>query len=140
MRTSRSRSQLSSFTDEPIALGTMGYLRARSKRRLFTLLLEEFKKSGITQAQLARRLNMDKSLVSRYLGTPANWEFETLCDFFFAICGCVMDVHLTHPLEGEASGIPNRATSEGQNVMPQPAARSVEPVSRDDKQIVYMAA
>jgi hypothetical protein len=87
MITSQSRTLLSNHTVEPIPVGTLGYMRARAKRRVFTILLTAFEKSGMTRAQLARRLEMDKSLLSRYLGKPANWEFETLCDFFFAITG-----------------------------------------------------
>jgi transcriptional regulator with XRE-family HTH domain len=64
---------------------------------MFTVLTEAFQKSGLTQAQVARRLNMDRALVSRYLGTPANWEFETLCDLFFAICGAVLNPELSFP-------------------------------------------
>jgi transcriptional regulator with XRE-family HTH domain len=90
---------LSDHTREPIPDGTLGYIRARGKRRLFTVLLEEFGKAGITKAQLARRLNMDKSLLSRYLGTPANWEFETLCDLFYAISGTILRPELAYPIE-----------------------------------------
>ena len=99
MPISPGRFALSSHIAEPIPEGTLGYIRARSKRRLFTVLLEEFEKAGITQAELARRLNMDRSLVSRYLGSPSNWEYETLCDLFYAISGATIKPELAYPVE-----------------------------------------
>jgi hypothetical protein len=92
------RSALSEHTAEPIPLGTLGYIRARAKRAMFSLLIEEFKKSGISKARLARRLNMDPALVSRLLGTPANWRFETICDLLFGISGAVPRPEVTYPL------------------------------------------
>jgi hypothetical protein len=111
MPTSLSRSALSSHTAEPIPAGTLSYLRTRSKRSLFSLLLSEFEKSGISKATLARRLNMDPALVSRYLGTPANWEHETICDLFFAISGALPAAELAYPL-GNAASEPTRENLE----------------------------
>jgi hypothetical protein len=98
MPTSLSRSLLSEHTSEPIPSGTLSYIRTRTKRSLFSLLLREFEKSEISRATLARRLNMDPALVSRYLGTPANWEYETICDLFFAISGATPAPKLLYPL------------------------------------------
>jgi hypothetical protein len=106
MPTSPNRSTLSDYNAEPIPAGTLGYVRARAKRRMFTVLVEEFQKSRVNQATIARRLNMDRSLVSRYLGTPANWEYETLCDFFFAMTGAVLDPTLAYPAQTSRDGEP----------------------------------
>ena len=39
-----------------IQIGDFGYLRARNKHRLYTVVIDEFKRCGLSQADLARRL------------------------------------------------------------------------------------
>jgi len=51
------------------------------------LVLEEFQKSGLSQAALARRLNTRPELISRRLGAPGNWRLDTVSDLLFAISG-----------------------------------------------------
>jgi hypothetical protein len=104
MPTSLNRSALFDHTVEPIPSSTRSYLRTRSRRRLFTVLLDEFEKSGISKATLARRLDMDPALISRYLGTPANWEHDTFCDLLFAICGGLLSPSVMYPADKRDSG------------------------------------
>lgn len=82
-----------------VPLGNLSYFRARNKYRVFNLVIKEFKKSGITQADLARRLAMDAGQLSRYLSAPGNWTLDRLSDFLFAISGAEANYRIGYPLE-----------------------------------------
>ena len=51
------------------------------------MLLEEFARSGVKQAELARMLGRKPEVVNRVLGEASNYTLETLSDFLFAISG-----------------------------------------------------
>jgi hypothetical protein len=72
---------------ERVSLDTYFYWRARAKREAYDLVISEFKKSGITKTELARRLGKKLPEVSRMLGGPANWTISTVSDLLFAITG-----------------------------------------------------
>src|SRR6266700_800185 len=86
-----------------ISLGTLGYIRARIRQRAYNLVIRELKKSGITQADLARRLGKGQDAISRLLRRPRNWELDTLGDLLFAISGAVPAITVEHPLTARAS-------------------------------------
>ncbi|KAB2725661.1 hypothetical protein [Brucella anthropi] len=73
--------------DEPISEGKLEYIREKLRSDLHELMLSVFLDSGISQATLAKRLKKDKGQVSRTLGSPGNWTFDTVADYFFAIDG-----------------------------------------------------
>jgi hypothetical protein len=72
--------------DEPIPLGKLAYFRERFRDRLYELVVEEFLKSGMTRAELARRISRKPEQVTRWLGAPGNWEIDTVSDILLAIC------------------------------------------------------
>jgi hypothetical protein len=72
---------------ERVSPDTFHYWRARAKREAYDLVLSEFKKSGITKTELARRMGKTLPEVSRMLGGPANWTIATVSDLLFAIAG-----------------------------------------------------
>jgi plasmid maintenance system antidote protein VapI len=74
-------------TGERILPETLGYMRARAKRRAYDMVIREFKKSGIKKAELARRLGIGADRVSKMLGGPGNWTISTVADLLFAISG-----------------------------------------------------
>jgi hypothetical protein len=82
-----------------IPVGTLGYFRARNRWQAYDLVLTEFKNSGLTKADLARRLGKRPEVVSRLLGAPGNWGLDTVSDLLFAICGAAVVYNATHPLE-----------------------------------------
>ena len=84
-----------------IPLGTLGYVCARNRQRAYDLVIREFKKSGLTQAQLAKRLGKAAEVISRLLSRPRNWELDTFSELLFAISGTVPAYNLTHPLSGQ---------------------------------------
>jgi len=47
---------------------TLAYFRQRQRNRLFDLVHAEFRKSGLTQAELARRMGRRSEVVCRMLG------------------------------------------------------------------------
>lgn len=84
---------------ERVPLGCLGYFRARNKYRVFSLVMQELDKSGISQAELARRLGKGADQISRYLAGPGNWTLDTLSDFLFAISGAEVEHRIVYPLQ-----------------------------------------
>lgn len=72
---------------ERVSPDTFHYWRARAKREAYDLVISEFKKSGITKTELARRMGKTLPEISRMLGGPANWTIATVSDLLFAIAG-----------------------------------------------------
>jgi hypothetical protein len=86
--------------DERIPVGTLGYFEARNRNRLYEVVLNEFLRSGISQATLARRLGKNPDVVCRWLGAPGNWTLDTVTDLLFAISGAEPEYRLAYPLDG----------------------------------------
>jgi hypothetical protein len=102
MTTSPTSSLSKPTSDDRISAGTLAYLRARNKARLYEEVLGEFEKSGLTQSQLARRLGKRPEVVSRFLSAPGNWEIDSISDYVFAMQGGELGYSLEHPLEESA--------------------------------------
>jgi hypothetical protein len=99
MITSRTTLKVAKPThDNKITRGALAYLQTRNRFRLFNLLHEAFKRSGLTQATLARRLGLGTDRVCKILGSPANLTLDTISDLFFAIEGAELDYSLS-PLD-----------------------------------------
>lgn len=62
----------------------LGYLRSSFLNRLHQSVLSVFvdleQKKQISKAELARRLDKDPSLITRWLSGPGNWELGTVSD------------------------------------------------------------
>ena len=84
---------------ERVPKGAFGYFRARNRHRLYSLIIKEFKKSGLTQADLARRLGKKPEIVCRLLATSGNLQADTLSDLLFAISGAQPTYGLSYPLD-----------------------------------------
>jgi hypothetical protein len=82
-----------------IPFGTLGYFRARNRWRAYEVVLTEFKNSGLTKADLARRLGKRPEVISRLLGAPGNWGLDTVSDLLFAISGAEPVYNRAYPLE-----------------------------------------
>jgi transcriptional regulator with XRE-family HTH domain len=99
MSTSANIESLKPIGDSKISAGTLAYINARTLMRAYTLVIKELKQSGMTQAQLAKRLGKAPEVISRMLNRPSNWELKTFSELLFAISGAVLTFSVTHPLE-----------------------------------------
>lgn len=90
-----------SGTDK-IGISALAYMRARNRHHLYTLVLEEFQRTDLTQADLARRLGKKPDVVCRWLAGPGNWQPDTVSDLLFAISGAEIAYNLTYPLRQPA--------------------------------------
>lgn len=85
-------------SDEKVPNSTLSYFRSRNRHRLYSLVIKEFKKSGLSQAALARRLGKKPDIVCRWLSSPSNWQIDTISDLLFAISGAEADYSIKYPL------------------------------------------
>jgi hypothetical protein len=74
-------------------------MQARNRFRVHELVLEEFQRSGVSQADLARRLGKKPEVVCRWLGAPGNWTLDTISDLLFAISGAEAGYTITYPCD-----------------------------------------
>lgn len=104
MNTSQRKPFLSEIlSGDEIPLGTLSYFRERFRDRLYDLVMEEFLKqdaeTGLTRAEVARRIGRRPEQITRWFGAPGNWTLETVSDLLLAIAKAEPDVNLL-PLEG----------------------------------------
>lgn len=99
MNTSQTTTLSKPEDNKPIPVGSLGYFRARNRHRLYSLVIDEFERSGISQATLARRLRKSPEVICRWLGAPGNWRLDTISDLLFAIDGGESDYSVQYPLE-----------------------------------------
>lgn len=74
------------------------YMRAKNQSLAHQMILAEFRKSGITQAELAKRTGKGTDMISRLIGRPGNWTLNTLSDLLFAMSGAAPCYSITYPL------------------------------------------
>jgi len=118
MRTSASVGLSKPQGDEKISRGTFAYIKARVRHRVFDLIAREFKKSGITQAQLARRWGKTPDIVCRLLSRPSNMEVDTVAEVLFAIGGAVPTISATYPInEFRGNFLMNASTTSHQELV-----------------------
>jgi hypothetical protein len=72
---------------------------ARGRRQVHSLILSTLKRSRISQATLARRLNKGEDQISRVLRNPSNLELDTISAYLFGIAGASIRVSLEMPRE-----------------------------------------
>lgn len=75
---------------EPIPLGIQSFVSENLKNDCYHLVLDAFKKSGLSQAELAKKIGKDKALINRQLSTPSNWTIDTVAKLLFAINGNIV--------------------------------------------------
>lgn len=77
--------------DEKIPAGKLEYLRERFRNDLYNFVLRKFleqrESRGLSQAQLATRINYNTSQLNRLLGAPGNWTLKTVSDLLVGISG-----------------------------------------------------
>ncbi len=88
---------------DKVPTSTLAYLRARLKHRIYSLIIAKFKKSGLSQADLARRLDKEPAQLCRLLSGPGNLTVETISDLLFAIDGTELGISSNAPLYAKTS-------------------------------------
>lgn len=91
---------------EKISRGTLGYICARARQRAYNLLVSEFKKSGMSQADLAKRLDKAPEIICRWLNRPSNLELDTLSAAVFALNGGILTFVVSHPVRNRIDIFP----------------------------------
>jgi hypothetical protein len=100
MNTSPVTTMLSKPTgSNPIPIQILWYFQGRNRLHLYSLVVSEFKKSGISQADLARRLGKKPDRVCKMLAAPGNWTSNTASDLLFAISGAEIQYSVSYPLD-----------------------------------------
>ena len=86
--------------DTKLRRPTLAYVMKRGRQQAYNLIVSEFKKSGISQATLARRLGKGTDQVSRLLRRPSNIEIDTLAAVLFALTGGLVTYDQVCPSQG----------------------------------------
>jgi hypothetical protein len=100
MPTSQTTTLSKPTDDERVPIGTLAYFQARNRARLYETVINEFERSNISQATLARRLGKRPEVVSRFLAAPGNWEIDSVSDYLFAMSGAETEYAISQPLDG----------------------------------------
>jgi hypothetical protein len=91
------------ISGQQIPLGTRSFFQERFRSRLYDLVVSEFLKqeqaSGLTRAEVARRIGRKPEQITRWLGAPGNWTLETVSDLLLAISKAEPAIDLS-PLDG----------------------------------------
>jgi len=90
MLTSPKTSILSEIqTGKPISAKTRAFYRRRVRNLFHRLVLRAFreqeKKTGLTQKQLAERIDSSPAQINRWLGMPNNWTLNTISDLMLGM-------------------------------------------------------
>lgn len=120
MTTSRTIPSLSKPQDgEIIPLETLAYFRGRNRNRAHALVLEALVETGISQAEIARRLGKQPAVISRLIGAPGNWTLDTVSDLLLALDGREVKYTISCPFDA-----PARNHTEAEWLHPEPGRQS----------------
>jgi transcriptional regulator with XRE-family HTH domain len=83
--------------DTKISDGDLSYICARNRQHAYNIVVSALKRSGLTQAELARRLGMRTDSLSRLLKMPQNWELNTFSKLYYGIIGAALQFAPDYP-------------------------------------------
>ncbi len=78
---------------------SLRYAVTRNRQQAYNLLVREFKRSGLTQAEFAKRAKKGTDLISRYLSRPRNLTLDTLGELLFALTGGALSFSISYPAQ-----------------------------------------
>jgi hypothetical protein len=61
-----------------LSAGDLAYFRQRQSNHVYEAVFAEFQKSGMSKADVARRLNKKPEQITRWLSGPGNWTLDLL--------------------------------------------------------------
>lgn len=65
--------------------GVLAYLGERARNRYYDFVIKRFRRSGITKADLARRIGKGQDRVNKLLNSPGNWTIDTIAELLAGI-------------------------------------------------------
>lgn len=84
---------------ERISTSAIAYVQTRTKMRAFNTVHKQFRKSGLSQAELASRLGKGTDRINKILSAPGNWTLDTIAELLFAINGGVVSFDVAFPMD-----------------------------------------
>lgn len=104
MTTSAKNTIVSETESRHFSAGTLAYYQARTRNRLYDLVLSKFREAerleGLTRAELARRTGKRPEVITRLLRGPGNWTIDTASDLLMGIAGEELTMKSVSPLAG----------------------------------------
>ena len=76
-------------------------MRARLRNRFHSMLIKNFKASGITLEELAMRTGYELHQIRRLIGSPGSMKIDTLSDLLFAMNSAEPVANLNFPLDSD---------------------------------------
>ncbi|MBW7922626.1 MAG: helix-turn-helix transcriptional regulator [Rubellimicrobium sp.] len=70
-----------------VHLYDLAAIRARNKNKAHSFLLDTFKESGLSKAEIAGMLGKKPEQITRWLAGPGNLTLDTLSDLIFVMSG-----------------------------------------------------
>ena len=68
-----------------LSAGDIAYFRQRQSNHVYEAVYREFQKSGMSKADVSRRLNKKPEQITRWLSGPGNWTLDTVSDLLLAV-------------------------------------------------------
>lgn len=75
---------------DTIPPGMFAYVGQKLKNDFYHFVLTAFNESQISQADLAKKIGIDKGQLNRLLSGPGNWTMDTVAKILFAINGHII--------------------------------------------------
>jgi hypothetical protein len=85
MTTSHTMLTTTTLTGNILSAGDLAYFRERQSNRVYEAVFKAFVGTGITKADLARRLKKKPEQLTRWLSGPGNWTLDTVSDLLLAL-------------------------------------------------------
>jgi hypothetical protein len=67
--------------------GVLAYLGERARNNCYDFVIRKFRSSGLTKAELARRLGKGADRINHLLASPGNWTVDTMAELLAGIAG-----------------------------------------------------
>lgn len=99
-----------------LSAGILAYLGERARNRCYDHVLKKFRYSGLSKADLARRIGKGPDRVNKLLSGPGNWTIDTIAELLAGIAGeefvptseSLLGRHERNITQSDLLGIPQR--------------------------------
>ncbi len=91
--------------DGAIPPTVLSYVGRKLRNDFYHMVMSEFNRSGLSQAELAKKLKIDRGQLHRHLGGPGNWTIDTAAKLLFAINGNLVCLDTQDPDLGSPANL-----------------------------------